>query len=275
MMTADRRAAFGLGAAALLVAALALWIIGDVLLRGFDGLAPAFLLADPLDGGRAGGIRPVLVSTLLVTMVCLLTAAPVGLLAGLLLAERSHGARRGAHLIRLSLDTLAGVPSIIFGLVGNAVFVGLFGWRLSILSGGLTLAVMVLPFLIRSVEASLRSLPPDFGRAATALGLGPLSRLGRILLPAALPGLLTGLVLGLGRALAETAALLFTSGYGLRLPASLLDSGRTLSIHILDLAMNVPGGTANAYRSAAVLILLILLINSAVLALGGMNRWRP
>ena len=273
-MTADRCAGIALGTAALLVAGLCLWIIGDVLARGLDGLTPAFFATDPLDAGRAGGIRTVLVSTLLVTVVCLVTAAPLGLLAGILLAERTRGEGRGARLIRHSLDTLAGVPSIVFGLFGNAVFSGLFGWRLSILSGGMTLAVMVLPFLIRSVEASLRSLPPELARAATALGLSRATRLQAILLPAALSGLLTGVVLGLGRALAETAALLFTSGYGLRMPASLLDSGRTLSIHILDLAMNVPGGTANAYRTASVLIVLLLLINSAVMALARMGGAR-
>jgi len=252
---------------ALAVFAMLVWILGDVLLRGLPGLEWSFLIEDPRNAGREGGIRSILVSTALVLSVTLAVATPLGLLSGILLADYAAEHPRLAPLVRRSLDTLAGVPSIVFGLFGFAVFAQRFDLRVSILTGGLTLAVMVLPFLIRSIEESLRSIPHEVRRAGVALGLSRTSLLARVLLPAALPGLLTGLVLGIGRALAETAALIFTSGYITRLPESVLDPGRVLSVHILDLAMNVPGGAENAARSAAILIGLLLVINTAVMML--------
>ena len=160
-----------------------------------------------------------------------------------------------------SLHRSSGVPSIVFGLFGNAFFCKTLGLGFSILSGGLTLACMVLPILIRSTEEGFRAVPTGYRLSAAALGLSRTTTLFHLLLPAAVPGLLVGLVLGMGRAIAETAALIFTSGYVDRMPESLLDSGRALSIHIFDLSMNVSGGDANAYASALVLIVLLLAIN--------------
>jgi len=251
----------------LIVIVLLAAIVGDILRGGFSGFDPAFLLQDPMDAGRGGGIRSVLVSTVMILAVFLTVAAPVGLLAGIFLADTTRRSARLRRPIRISLDTLAGVPSIVFGLFGNAVFAVFFGLRLSILAGGLTLAVMVMPFLVRSVEESLRALPEELVQAGAALVLQRTTLLGRILLPAALPGLASGLLLGTGRALAETAALLFTSGYALRMPQGVSDPGRSLSIHILDLAFNVPGGTLNAYKSAAVLLVILVSLNSAVMLL--------
>ncbi|GEQ96590.1 phosphate transport system permease protein PstA [Iodidimonas gelatinilytica] len=259
---------------AFLLAALFLWILGDILWRGLAGIDLAFLIQNPLNAGRSGGIRSVLVATLYIISLSIVIAAPLGLLAGMFLSELCHVYPRISRLIRQSLDTLAGVPSIIFGLFGNAVFAQYLGLRVSILTGALTLAVMILPFLIRSVEHSLRSLPAYYHRSAQALGLSRTTIMGHILLPAALPGLGTGLVLGIGRALAETAALVFTSGYVARMPGSVFDSGRALSVHIFDLAMNVPGGSTNAYKSAAVLVALLLIINLAIMALGHMRNRR-
>jgi len=165
--------------------------------------------------------------------------------------------------IRRSLDVLAGVPSIVFGLFGNAFFCVVLGMGFSILSGGLTLACMVLPILIRSAEQGLRAVPQAQRRAAAGVGLSRGAIVWRIVLPTATPAVLVGVVLGIGRALAETAALIFTSGYVDRMPRSLSDSGRALSIHIYDLAMNIPGGDGNAYASALVLVALLVVINLA------------
>src|SRR5262249_28440377 len=142
-----------------------------------------------------------------------------------------------ARLVRRSLDVLSGVPSIVFGLFGNALFCKILGLGFSILSGGLTLACMVLPILIRCTEEGFRSVPPEYRLGAAGPRPARTATLWRLLLPAALPGLIVGLVLGLARAIAETAALIFTSGYVDRMPSSLLDSGRSLSIHIYDLSM--------------------------------------
>ena len=154
------------------------------------------------------------------------------------------------------------MPSIVFGLFGSVLFCKVLGLGFSILAGGLTLACMALPILVKATEQGFASVPDEHRMGAAALGLSRTGTLFRLLLPAAAPGLGAGLVLGIGRATAETAALIFTSGYVDRMPGSALDSGRALSVHILDLSMNVPGGTDNAYASALVLLALLLVIDS-------------
>ncbi|MEQ9235019.1 phosphate ABC transporter permease PstA [Coleofasciculus sp. E2-BRE-01] len=249
-------------AIALLITAIFCWILTDILWHGIGQLSWEFLTTSPKNAGREGGIAPILVSTLLILGVCMIVAIPIGVGTAILLAEFSDSESTFGRLVRRSLDILAGVPSIVFGLFGNAFFAKTLGLGFSILSGGLTLACMVLPILIRSIEAGFRAVPDDYRLGAAALGLSQTSTIWNILLPAATPGLVVGFVLGIGRAIAETAALIFTSGYVDRMPESLFDSGRALSIHIFDLSMNVAGGDANAYASALILILLLLLINS-------------
>ena len=191
----------------------------------------------------------------------MIVALPIGLGTALFLSEYTQHDQANRQWIRSSLDVLAGVPSIVFGLFGNAFFCQALGLGFSILSGGLTLACMVLPILIRTVEESFRAIPQDQRLSSHALGISKLTTIQHILLPAAIPGVFVGYILGLGRAMAETAALIFTSGYVDRMPESLMDSGRALSIHIYDLAMNVAGGNANAYATALVLVGLLIFIN--------------
>lgn len=243
------------------VAGVFFWLLADIVVHGLPRLSWEFLLEAPRDAGRKGGIGPILVSTVLILAVCLAVALPVGLGTAVMLSEFTRADSRFGPAVRGSLDVLAGVPSIVFGLFGNAFFSIYLGLGFSILSGGLTLACMVLPLLIRTCEEGLRAVPDTYRAAAAALGLSPRATLRWILLPAAIPSIVAGLILGFGRAVAETAALLFTSGYVDRFPGSLLDSGRALSIHIFDLSMNVPGGNASAYASALVLILLFLAAN--------------
>lgn len=268
---ADRMVAVLVWSVAILVTGVFLWIVGDLIRSGLPHLSWSFLTEAPVDAGRGGGILPILVSTLLLLGVCLAVSLPVGLGSAVFLAEFTRNGGLLGTLVRRSLDVLAGVPSIVFGLFGNAFFSIYLGLGFSILSGGLTLACMVLPILIRTTEEGFRAVPDDFRKGAAALGLSRSATLIRILLPAAAPGLAVGMALGIGRALAETAALLFTSGYVDRMPGSLLDSGRSLSIHIYDLAMNVPGGASNAYATALVLILLLLAIN--LLTFWAAERW--
>ncbi|MEM6252326.1 MAG: phosphate ABC transporter permease PstA [Cyanobacteria bacterium P01_D01_bin.156] len=248
-------------ATALSVTTAFLWIVWSMVEQGLGQLSLDFLLTEPANAGRAGGIAPILVSTLLILGVCLTIALPLGLATALLLAEYTVSDKRLGAWVRRSLDFLAGVPSIVFGLFGSVFFSKTLGLGFSILSGGLTLACMVLPLLIRATEEGLRSQPASYRQGAAALGLSKTTTLFKILLPAALPGLMVGLVLSMGRALAETAALIFTSGYVDRFPESLLDSGRALSIHIFDLSMNVPGGDGNAAASSLVLLGMLLTLN--------------
>lgn len=257
-----------------LVTVVFCWLLGDIVWHGLSHVSWTFLTASPENAGRRGGISSILVSTSLILGVCLAVSLPIGIGTAVLLAEfTSHHSLFG-RMTRRSLDVLAGVPSIVFGLFGNAFFCKTLGLGFSILSGGLTLACMVLPILIRSTEEGFRAVPASYRLSAAALGLSRTTTLVHLLLPAAVPGLLVGLVLGIGRAIAETAALIFTSGYVDRMPESLLDSGRALSLHIFDLSMNVSGGDANAYASALVLVILLLAINGTAsrLATYGLHR---
>lgn len=238
------------------------WILSDILWNGLGHFSWAFLTTAPENAGREGGIAPILVSTLLIMLVCMGVSLPIGVGTAVLLAEFTPNDSLFGGLVRRSLDVLAGVPSIVFGLFGNVFFCKILGLGFSILSGGLTLACMVLPILIRSTEEGFRAVSNEYRVGGAALGFSRMATLWNLLLPAAVPGLIVGLVLGIGRAIAETAALIFTSGYVDRMPESLLDSGRALSIHIYDLSLNVSGGDANAYASALVLLLLLLLINN-------------
>lgn len=256
-----------IGLTALSVGALFLWLLTDVVMHGLPRLSGAFLFDPPRDAGRAGGIGPVIVSTGWIIVVAIATATPLGLGTAVLLTEFIRPGSAFSRFVEASLEVLAGIPSIVFGLFGNAFFCLYLKLGFSILSGGLTLACMVLPILVRTATEGLRATPDDYRLTAAALGMSRSSALLHLLLPAATPALLAGLLLGIGRAGAETAALIFTSGYVDRMPNSLFDSGRALSVHIYDLSMNVAGGDANAYASALVLITLLLIINSIATAL--------
>ncbi len=247
--------------AVLLVVSVLLWMLGDVALKGFSHLSWAFLIEEPSNAGRAGGIAPMLLSTGLILSVALLVALPLGLGVAVWLSEFSRQDQRTAQFTRLSLDVLAGVPSIVYGLFGNAFFSIYLGLGFSILSGGFTLACMILPILIRTCERGLSAINDDWRKGALALGMSRSAAIWHILLPASAPAVVAGLMLGLGRATAETAALIFTSGYVDRIPTSLLDSGRALAVHIYDLSMNVTGGDHAAYASALTLMVFIVLVN--------------
>ncbi len=263
----DRLIGFALATAAASVVAVFLGIVAELLVDGVGSLSLSWLVEAPQDAGRAGGIAPILVSTLILVAIAILVAAPLGVATAVVLAELTRPGHRLAAIVRGSLEVLAAVPSIVFGLFGNAFFSIALGMGFSLLSGGLTLACMALPLIVRCSEEALRAVPGDYRLAAAALGIGPLGTVRRVLLPAAAPGVVVGLVLGIGRAIGETAALLFTSGYVDRMPGSLFDSGRSLSVHIYDLAMNVPGGERAAAGAALSLILLLLAINAATVAL--------
>ncbi|KLU07593.1 Phosphate transport system permease protein PstA [Rhodopirellula islandica] len=256
---------------AAMVSVVFVWILADIVIAGLPSISWAFLTEAPRNAGRDGGIFPIVVSTLLILAVAMVVSVPLGVGTAILLSELTQAESLFGKLVRRSLDVLAGVPSIVFGLFGNAFFCIHLGLGFSILSGGLTLSCMVLPILIRATEEGFRSVPNEYRMGAAALGLSRTATLVQLLLPAAVPGVVVGLVLGIGRALAETAALIFTSGYVDRSPDSLFDSGRALSVHIFDLSMNVAGGDRHAYGSALVLIAMLLVINAS--ASWTANRW--
>lgn len=253
-----RAVLYGLVALAVLAMLMPVW---DIAVNGIKAVSWEFLTENPLDAGRKGGIASILVSTALIVGVSLAAAVPLAFGTALLLAEYLPPESRLTSFIRGSLDILAGVPSVVFGLFGLALLCRQLGLGYSILAGGLTLACMILPTLTRTMCSAFEALGNQYRIAGSALGLSRVSILLNVSLPLALPAITAGIVLGLTRALAETAVLLFTSGYADRMPTSLLNSGRSISLHIYELATNVPGGDQAAYGSAFVLIVLLGLLS--------------
>ncbi len=257
-----------LWALALIVAAIFAMMLGDMAIKGISRLSWNFVIEAPVNSGRSGGIASILVSTLLIVFTAIIVTIPLGLAAAIWFSEFTRMGSAIQRAVRICLDVLAGVPSIVWGLFGNAFFCKFLGLGFSILSGGLTLACMMLPIFIRLSESALAAVPDDWRRACSALSLSKVTQIVNVLLPAVAPAIASAIVLSIGRAFAETAALVFTSGYVDRMPSSLLDSGRALSVHIFDLAMNVTGGDASAYASALVLVMVVVLMNIGAHLLG-------
>jgi phosphate transport system permease protein len=243
--------------------AILIGILVFVLGRGLPHVGWAFLSQAPTHSGKTGGVFPIIVGTLQVTLLGVAAAAPLGVGTAIYLCEYT---REGplTRAIRFGSECLAGVPSIIFGLFGFVLFVIGFGLGWSILAGGLTLALMTLPTVIRTSEEALKAVPKGYREVSLSLGASKWQTILYVVLPAALPGVVTGLILGLGRAISETAALIFTAGSSLphEVPSSLLDGTRTLSVHFYQLAREGISSD-NAYASAAVLVVAISIINLA------------
>ena len=244
---------------AALVAFIPLLMVTDLLSQGWQHLSWQFLVESPRQGGREGGIAPLLASTGLLLLITLAVVIPLGLGCALFLSEVAGP--KAQQRLGLVLDVLAGVPSVVFGLFGYLFFAQLLGLGFSLLSGGLSLACMALPLFVRLSEQALRRSARQHRQAAIALGLSLGGFIRRILLPGAAGGIAAATIIAIGRTLAETAVLLFTAGYVTRYPQSLLDSGRALSVHIYDLAMNVPGGAPASAATALVLVGLLVMIN--------------
>ncbi len=235
------------------------FIILYVFKNGFGQLSVEFLTEKTHDMGKEGGILPSILGTLFVTAVAIIIATPLGVGSAVYLVEYTRGGlvRR---VISFGADCLAGVPSIIFGLFGFIFFVITLGLGWSVLSGGLTLAVMIIPTIIRTTEEAIKAVPRSYREISYSLGGGKLDTILKVVLPTALPGILTGVILGIGRAVGETAAVIFTAGSSLGMPTSLFSSTRTLAVHFYILAregISMP----NAYGTATVLIIIILGVN--------------
>ena len=247
------------------------FIMGFVLVPGLPRVSLEFLTQEPSRMGRAGGIGPVILGTAIVTGLAVLVAAPVGVITAVYLTQYTREGRL-THAIRFGADCLAGIPSIIYGLFGFVFFAIWMKLGISILSGSLTLALMVLPTIIRTSEEAIRAVPDSYRDASYALGSTRWQMVTRVVLRCALPGIGTGVVLSIGRCLSETAAVMLTSGMALSVPRGLGDSVRTMALHFFQLAREGDDqARANAYATAAVLLLAILVIN--VLAYWTMRRF--
>ena len=245
-------------AAGIITALILIIIIGYILVKGLPVVNLDFLLSDPIDSGASGGIAPMIVSTIIVTVVAVLVAAPLGVGAAVYIEEYTKE-NFFVKLIRFGSETLASVPSIVFGLFGLAFFVVFLGMGWSLFSGGLVLAFMALPTILQVSEVSIAAVPKSYAEGSLALGGSKWQTVYRVILPAAIPGITTGVILGMARAMSEAAAILFVVGSALAMPASIFDAGRPLPLHLYVLAtqgISLP----NAYGTAAVLVILILII---------------
>ena len=233
-------------------------LVADILIKGIPNLRAS--LFDPQFTTDNQSLLPSLVNTFAVTALALLVAIPLGVGGAIYLSEYSRRNSLLVRAVRLTAETLAGIPSILYGLFGMMFFVISLRLGLSILSGALTLSLMVLPLILRTTEEALLSVPDGYREGSYGLGAGKLRTVWRIVLPPAAPGILAGVVLAIGRIVGETAALLFTAGTVAAMPSGLLSSGRTLSVHMYVLSgegLHI----GEAYATAAVLLAFVMVMN--------------
>jgi len=246
--------------AALSTIAMMLLILFKVLSEGLPSLGLRFFLDSPKEMGREGGILPMIVGTAALTAVALIVATPLGIGTAIFLREYTREGRI-SRMIRFGTDCLAGVPSIIFGLFGFVFFVIYLKMGWSILSGGLTLAAMILPTIISTSEEAIKAIPEKYREVSYSLGGTKWQTVIHTILPSALPGIFTGVILSIGRSIGETAALVLTSGSSLLMPTSLFSPIRTMSVHFYILATEGIS-MKMAYETGAALILLVLFVNT-------------
>mgnify|MGYP001027618845 CR=1 FL=1 len=246
-------------AAALFSLSVLILIIAYILIRGLPQVSLSFLLESPTDLGRSGGIFPAILGTLVLGLGALVIAVPLGIGSAIYLTEYTYPSRL-TSIIRFGTESLAGVPSIIFGLFGFIFFVSYLKMSWSILAGSLTLALMILPTIIRTAEEAIRAVPQSYREVSFGMGATRWQMVTTVVLPTALPGILTGIILAFGRAVGETAAVIFTAGTALNIPISVFSPVRTMAVHFYILA--VEGiSLEKAYATGAVLIITVLLIN--------------
>ena len=262
--------------ATLLVVLPVIIILGIIVAKGASAISWEFLFSMPRDGMTAGGIFPAILGTLYLVLGAVLFAVPLGVLAAVYLVEYSSD-NRFSRLVKLAIVNLAGVPSVVYGLFGLGIFVTFFRFGASILSGSLTLGIMILPVIITSAREALESVPRHFRVVSLSLGASRWQTIRHSVLPHALPGILTGMILGLGRAAGETAPILFTVAafYLPRLPQSMFDQTMALPYHLYVISTQVPGIPENVrYGTALVLLALVLLLNLAAIVLRSRFRAR-
>ena len=244
---------------ALITAALVISLVVYILVKGIPNLN-AGLFAWEYNTSNMS-MMPAIISTVYITALSLLMAVPVGIFSAIYLVEYAKRGSKLVKVIRTTTETLQGIPSIVYGLFGYILFVITLGWSYSMLAGSVTLAIMILPLIIRTTEEALISVPDSYREGSFGLGAGKLRTVFKIILPCAVPGILAGVILAIGRIVGESAALIFTSGTVAQVPGSLFDSARTLSVHMYAL-LSEGLYTNEAYATAVVLLVLVILINA-------------
>ena len=244
--------------AAIITAAVVVIIVAYILIKGIPNLKPSLFALEY--NSENVSMLPAIINTVTMTLLSLALAVPIGVFSAIYLAEYAKRGNPLVKVVRVTTETLAGIPSIVYGLFGYLIFVIACHFGLSMLSGALTLAIMILPTMMRTTEEALLSVPDSFREGSFGLGAGRLRTVFRVVLPSAVPGILSGIILSIGRIVGETAALIYTSGTVAGIPQDLMHSGRTLSIHMYAL-LSEGLYMDEAYATAVVLLVMVLFIN--------------
>ena len=245
---------------ALMIVGVWVLIIGYIIVIGIRAIDLKFILEPPSRAGKEGGISTTIVGTLYLTVVSLLLSVPVGVASAVYLEEYANPNSRFAYLVNLTAETMAGIPSIIFGLFGFVFFVIFLNMGWSVISGSLTLAIMILPTIMRTSQEAIKAVAPELRENSLALGASKWQTVQRIVLPSAGPGITTCIILSIGRAIGETAALILTAGSSLGMPINLSDPARSMAVHLYVLAMEGIS-MERAFGTACLLIVLIVILN--------------
>lgn len=245
-------------AAAAVTFGMLLFIIGYILIKGIPHLSLDFFSWTYNSDNVS--VIPSVLNTILMAVVTLLIVVPVGIGAAIYTVEYAKRGSKVVKVVRITTETLQGIPSIVYGLFGLLFFVNALSWGQSILAGAFTLAIMVLPVIMRTTEEALQAVPDSYREASFGLGAGRLRTVIKIVLPPAIPGILSGVILAIGRIVGETAALIYTSGTVAKLPGSLMESGRTIALHMWMLA-NEGLHEDKAYATAVILLILVIFVN--------------
>ena len=246
-------------AAAVLTVAVLLFLVAYIVIMGLPNLKPSLFELEFTSENAS--LLPALINTVIMTVLSLVVAVPVGIFSAIYLVEYARRGNKLVGVVRITAETLSGIPSIVYGLFGYLFFVISFGWGYSMIGGALTMAIMILPLITRTTEEALMSVPDSFREGSFGLGAGKLRTVFRIILPSAMPGILSGIILGIGRIVGETAALMFTSGSVAKVAIDPMDSGRTLAVHMYNL-LNEGLAREAAYATAVVLLVLVVGINA-------------
>lgn len=240
-----------------------LWVVWYILSNGLSHVDWTFVTSNYTTIGQESGIWPMIVSTLYMVAASIAVAAPLGIMTAIYLTEYAKVGSKLVKVIRFCTESLAGIPSIIYGLFGMTFFVVVLGFGYSILSGALTLSILILPVIIRTTEEALMAVPQTYREGSYGLGASKIYTIWRLILPSAMPGIVTSIILSVGRVIGESAPVFMTAGMVARIPESMLDSGRTLTVHLYKLTQELYTihEWNQAYATATVLIVIVLVIN--------------
>ena len=246
-------------AAAVITFVVLLFLLAYILINGLPHIKPELFALEYTTENAS--LMPALINTVIMTLLSLIIAVPFGIFSAIFLVEYAKKGNRFIGLIRLTTETLSGIPSIVYGLFGMLFFVTALGWGYSILAGAFTMSIMILPLIMRTTEEALKSVPDTYREGSFGLGAGKLRTIFRIVLPSAIPGIMAGVILAIGRIMGETAALMYTSGTVPDMAKTPMDAGRTLALHMYNLSSE---GLYmdQAYATAVILLIVVVGMNT-------------